>query len=205
MQVITAFGLSQPLIAQDGIDQGEVISPLLWRIFYDPLLARIQSDPKLGYTMSTSWRSSIYSNKTLSIKLRCACMAYTDDTIWIGRSKQDIENIIDISNEFFALNDIAINRKKLELIIINPFVPPTDRYVHMGNDNAMIKNNGCSPTRYLGVWFTDNPSNKHTIDIVRLEITKFVRLTNLQIVTLSIYAIPSYYRKSSILCLPRLF
>jgi len=54
-------------------------------------------------------------------------MAYADDTIWIGRSKQDIENIIDISNEFFALNDIAINGKKSELIIINPSIPPTDR------------------------------------------------------------------------------
>ena len=60
--------------------------------------------------------------------------------------KKDIENIIDISNEFFALNDIAINGKKSELIIINPSVSPADKYVHMENNNAMVKNNGCSLT-----------------------------------------------------------
>src|SRR6185437_7110835 len=105
------IGLSQPLVAQDGIDQGEVISPLLWRIFYDPLLSRIQSDPRLGYTMSSSWRTSIYSDKIATMELRCACLAYADDTIWIGKNKQDLERIIEISNEFFDLNDIAINGK----------------------------------------------------------------------------------------------
>ena len=47
--VITHHGLTEPFIAQDGIDQGETISPLLWRIFYDPLLYRIQHVEKLGY------------------------------------------------------------------------------------------------------------------------------------------------------------
>jgi len=173
-QVITAFGLSQPLIAQDGINQGEVILPLLWRIFYDPLLSRIQSDPRLGYTMSSSWRTSIYSDKIVTMELRCACLAYADDTIWIGKNKQDLERIIEISNEFFDLNDIAINGKKSELIIINPSVPTSDQHVRMGRDNAIVKNNGHSPTRYLGIWLTNNPSNIHTVSIVRSEIMKFV-------------------------------
>ena len=55
MTIITEFGLSNILTAGDGIDQGEVISPLIWRIFYDPLLARIQQDPTLGYTMKIKW------------------------------------------------------------------------------------------------------------------------------------------------------
>src|SRR2546423_247328 len=37
-KVITAHGLSHPLQALDGIDQEEIIFPLIWRIFYDPLL-----------------------------------------------------------------------------------------------------------------------------------------------------------------------
>src|SRR6185437_14050725 len=87
------------------------------------LLSRIQSDLRLGYTMSSSWRTSIYSDKIATMELRCACLAYADDTIWIGKNKQDLERIIEISNEFFDLNDIAINGKKSELIIINPSVP----------------------------------------------------------------------------------
>ena len=50
-QVITNDGLTDPIIAGDGIDQGETISPLLWRIFYDPLLCKIQDNKNLGYTM----------------------------------------------------------------------------------------------------------------------------------------------------------
>src|SRR5277367_5610642 len=51
ISIITEFGLSDPLTAATGIDQGEVVSPLLWRIFYDPLLSQIQQDVNFGYNM----------------------------------------------------------------------------------------------------------------------------------------------------------
>ena len=35
-RIITALGLTEAVIAEDGIEQGEVILPLVWRIFYDP-------------------------------------------------------------------------------------------------------------------------------------------------------------------------
>lgn len=35
----------------DNIDQGEIISPLVWRIFYDPLLTIISRKTELGFTM----------------------------------------------------------------------------------------------------------------------------------------------------------
>ena len=50
----TEFGLT------DGLDQGEIWSPILWRIFYDPLLAEIKHREKiLGYNMTTQWRPNI--------------------------------------------------------------------------------------------------------------------------------------------------
>src|SRR5437667_10725124 len=42
IRIITAFGLTEFFTGHDGIDQGETISPLLCRIFYDPLLCQIQ-------------------------------------------------------------------------------------------------------------------------------------------------------------------
>src|SRR6266542_4509159 len=42
LSIITHYGPTPPFEAGDGIDQGEVMSPLLWRIFYDPLLTRVQ-------------------------------------------------------------------------------------------------------------------------------------------------------------------
>ena len=38
IKVITSFGLTEEFEAADDLDQGEVISLLTWRIFYDPFV-----------------------------------------------------------------------------------------------------------------------------------------------------------------------
>ncbi|KAF0534298.1 reverse transcriptase [Gigaspora margarita] len=52
-QVITNLCLTLPYQVQNGIDQGETITPLLWRIYYDPLITYIHTN-SLGYTTETS-------------------------------------------------------------------------------------------------------------------------------------------------------
>ena len=79
MKIITQYGLSDELQAQDGIDQGEVISPLVWRIFYDPLLCRIIDDDSLGYTMSVDW-PSVPAGAFQTYATRVAALAFFDDT-----------------------------------------------------------------------------------------------------------------------------
>ena len=44
--VITNHGNTNYYHVQDGIDQGETITPLLWRIYYDPLITKINKNPK---------------------------------------------------------------------------------------------------------------------------------------------------------------
>src|SRR6185437_8605634 len=41
-RVITDLDLTRPYEVEDGIDQGEIFSPLLWKIYYNPLISRIQ-------------------------------------------------------------------------------------------------------------------------------------------------------------------
>src|SRR3954453_8104100 len=82
IRVITAQGLSDPFTGEDGIDQGETISPLLWRIFYDPLLCRIQNDNDLGFEISLKWHNdSIHHADSATSVLKMAASAYADDTI----------------------------------------------------------------------------------------------------------------------------
>src|ERR1043166_6024624 len=40
-KIITAYGLTSPVSIKSGIEQGETYSPLLWKIYYDPILTYI--------------------------------------------------------------------------------------------------------------------------------------------------------------------
>src|SRR6185436_11635181 len=51
LRIITAYGLTEEITSGDRIDQGEVILPLIWWLFYDPLLERVQEDKSLGYVV----------------------------------------------------------------------------------------------------------------------------------------------------------
>ena len=53
-KIITALGLTEVITAGNRIEQGEVISPLIWRIFYDPLLTKIKKNTLLGYELEVS-------------------------------------------------------------------------------------------------------------------------------------------------------
>src|SRR6185437_14042047 len=43
-KVLTNLGQTKAYEVEDGLDQGGTMSPLLWRIYYDPLIAKIDRD-----------------------------------------------------------------------------------------------------------------------------------------------------------------
>ena len=53
-KIITTIGLTKVITASDRIEQGEVILSLIWRIFYDPLLAKIKKNTQCDYKMKVS-------------------------------------------------------------------------------------------------------------------------------------------------------
>ena len=55
-QVITPFGLTDPYIAESGLDQGAVEAPIHWRISYDPLLYAMDT-LAAGYSRSVPWKA----------------------------------------------------------------------------------------------------------------------------------------------------
>ncbi|KAG9284437.1 hypothetical protein G9A89_023694 [Geosiphon pyriformis] len=94
-KVIMNFGLTDGYQVHDRLDQGKVFSPLLWYIFYDPLLC------EAGLTSFL------------------AASAFIDDIIWVGSSQAATQHILNVASDFFYLNNISINNDKTVTIPIN--------------------------------------------------------------------------------------
>ncbi|GES91593.1 RNA-directed DNA polymerase from mobile element jockey-like [Rhizophagus clarus] len=120
-QVITAYGLTDPYEVIIGIDQGEVILPLLWCIYYDPLLCEVESR-KLGYTISAPSISLNNnpcddSNQVEEDSLTISSIAFIDDTQWLAPDKSNLESILKIADSFYRLTDIQVNKEKSSLLL----------------------------------------------------------------------------------------
>ena len=176
IRVLTDLGISQPIIAKDGIDQGKTISPLLWRIFYDPLLCKIQDNTNLGYTMECKWNKDfgVFLNSKSAtqstLRSRQAAIAFMDDTTWIARSKTDMEKILKDSRSFYIANDLEINEEKSILITINnPLKEPGQ--ILMGKDQKIVTElDRGEHKRFLGVWIGNKSHEKDTISRISKEI-----------------------------------
>src|SRR6266498_2902987 len=176
MQVITAFGLSPWLKAEDGIDQGDSISPLLWRIFYDPLLSALQSDHQRGYQMNITWPTNVQSRaEWRSYNLNIPAQAYMDDTSFMGRNREDLQSSINIANQFYQLHDIFINGKKCDLIVINLSIPQALRYVSIGQDQTIVKATN-KEIRYLGIWVSAKHSREKWMERLKIIVGDFLRI-----------------------------
>ena len=150
-RIITHWGHTEAFTIDDGIEQGEVLSPLIWRIFYDPLLERVQKDPKLGYTVEVAIPYNNNLNYTTKTRCKQAVVAFADDTTWIANSKEQMELTLSIAEDFFELNDIQINGKKSKLIIMNSKESKENRKIKLSNE-WIHEEEKAKITRFLGIW-----------------------------------------------------
>src|SRR5947209_18647035 len=105
--ILTAHGKTEYFRTHIGIDQGEVISPLLWVIYIDPLL----TEPNNCNTSPYIIKSDSNVNE-----VRISTLAYMDDTNLVATSHDGLNNMLQISQEFFGYNNTKINFNKAVLI-----------------------------------------------------------------------------------------
>jgi ribonuclease HI/endonuclease/exonuclease/phosphatase family metal-dependent hydrolase len=149
-QVITNFGLTASYQVQDGIDQGETITPLFWRIFYDPLIHKISSTYS-GYTMSTTWSKDISILPSHKLQTSTSVLAYMDDTLWITNSLSQLQQILQVAESFYKMARIQVNPTKSTLLSNSKLKPQLlfmDSTIHTQPNNTALK--------FLGCWFTIN-------------------------------------------------
>ena len=69
--------------------------------------------------MTTNQLTDLVYNKAKLLHYQQAALAYADDMTWIARSKTELQRIVNISREFYKINNIEINSKKSELLVLN--------------------------------------------------------------------------------------
>ena len=86
--------------------------------------------------------------KTYSV--RQAAIAYADNTTWLASSRKQLEELLAIAEEFYALNDIQINTQKSKLLVINPKVKIEEIYISFGAIRIKAEKDN-TITRFLGI------------------------------------------------------
>jgi hypothetical protein len=176
MNVLTAFGPSPTLIGGDGIDQGDAISLILWRIFYDPLLIAIQQacNNQQGYEMVVNWPTDILERSSWQqFRLRIPVITYMDDTSYLDSLGEKIQTSINIATQFYNFHDVDINGQKSELIVINPKLPRDELYITIGRNNSRVQAIS-KEIRYLGCYFSSANSRKKSFIRLKDIIEKFL-------------------------------
>ena len=132
-QVITNLSLTPSYPVHNGIDQGETITPLLWRIYYDPLISYIHSNTA-GYTLQTSWLTNLKDFTTNLLQTKCSVLAYMDDTLWVASSQNELSKVLFIAKSFYTIANIQVNSSKSILTTNNPL----SHYTHISFNNHSL-------------------------------------------------------------------
>ena len=178
-EVITNFGLTSPYQVQNGIDQGETITPLLWRIYYDPLISYIHSNFS-GYSASTTWLTNLKNSSTKQLHTNCSVLAYMDDTLWVASSQAELVNILTIAESFYTMANIKVNPTKS---ILSTNSKPSTYNTIIFNSEPLALWPSNQPFKFLGCWFTlDNKSTKQS-QLISLESSQLIRIANKKQIT----------------------
>jgi hypothetical protein len=158
LQIITSFGLTPKFNQDTGLSQGDIISPLLWLIVYEPLLARIKKEYK-------------YIDEENNIKTSMCAVAMADDLSLIATSKEKLQGIINLTSTWFKITGIRVNTSKT--IYISLKNNQEINWLEKDNEVTIIKNNhpNNEPLRILGNYLIPNGNVDSLIEMVK-EITK---------------------------------
>ncbi|GET63950.1 RNA-directed DNA polymerase from mobile element jockey-like isoform X1 [Rhizophagus irregularis DAOM 181602=DAOM 197198] len=167
-RVITAHGPTPPYRVRIGIDQGEVISPLLWIIYLDPLLTVLKNEKKDPYRLVSPIASCTVLSDSCSLDvLEINNLVFMDDSTLISSSKEGMEHMLSITEEFYCLNNTSANHNKY-VLATNAVAASRDLSPIAFNLSISSLNSTpniivtpipmSSSFRFLGVWFNINGS-----------------------------------------------
>ncbi|KAG9299723.1 hypothetical protein G9A89_013083 [Geosiphon pyriformis] len=153
----------------------KVFSPLLWRIFYNPLLYKVKNQKNLcEYHIDTKFvaKTGRIENQG-SLTSFLAAGTFVDDTIWVGSSQAATQYILDIASKFFRVNNISINNEKTVAIPINQRVSSASLSI-----SGLLILIACKKEshQYLGIYLSSESLSKSSLAKAHLNVRFFVNL-----------------------------
>ncbi|KAG9289809.1 hypothetical protein G9A89_015389 [Geosiphon pyriformis] len=172
-KVMTDFGFLSGYRVHDGLDQGEVFSSLLWRIFYDLLLCKVKRHEYLcGYYIDTKFvaRTDRIENGG-GMSSFFAAGTFVDNMIWIRDCQASMQYALNIASEFFYINDISINNEKRVAIPINQGIKIATLSI---NNQPISITKKSKAHRYLGIFLSTEELSKPSLAKTHSDVCFFV-------------------------------
>src|SRR6266496_619717 len=158
-QIVTCHGITEQYRVKIGIDQGEVISPLLWVIYLDPLLTELCASAPSPYTYNSTSLSSVYPRKFDEFLYDFTNLTFMDDSTLIASSKEGLESLLTVTEEFYYLNNTSANHSKY-VLVSTELLSPTEIIFNLQTSSYNNRSTICLQSlgtkdsfRFLGVWF----------------------------------------------------
>ncbi|GET59571.1 reverse transcriptase family protein [Rhizophagus irregularis DAOM 181602=DAOM 197198] len=164
-KIITHHGDTSGYRVRIGIDQGEIISPLLWVIYLDPLLTTLNREACDPFILKSSALLDYSPIDYEQHNLPVSHITFMDDSTLIASSKQGIEDRLSITAEFYTLNNTQANSAKYILLsseqfsqtIVFDLFPSSLNTIHTLTLKALALS---TSFRFLGVWFNLSASSR---------------------------------------------
>ncbi|GET67111.1 hypothetical protein RIR_jg35562.t3 [Rhizophagus irregularis DAOM 181602=DAOM 197198] len=164
-KIITHHGDTSGYRVRIGIDQGEIISPLLWVIYLDPLLTTLNRETRDPFILKSSALLDYSPIEYEQHNLPVSHITFMDDSTLIASSKRGIEDRLSITAEFYTLNNTQANLAKYILLSSEQFSQTIEFDLSFSplilNPTLTLKALALSTSfRFLGVWFNLSASSR---------------------------------------------
>jgi len=169
--ILTKGGISDFYDIKIDIDQGEVISPLLWCIYFDLLLCEIDN-LKCGYELSHIWMDNVSTGSSQTLTEMVSTLGFMNDANWISSSLEQMESILSVADEFYDITSAAINKDKSKLLT-NTTNQSDPIEINFGKTTLHIKPS-TDPVRFLDVNIHIRLQHNLVVKDIRAHIRCFV-------------------------------
>ena len=137
-----------------GVRQGENLSPFLFSIFLNDLETFLTSHNAQGlHTMCNK------VEQDFGIYLRLFVLLYADDTILLSESPEDMQQQLNIFNDYCKLWNLKVNVNKTKIVIFGRGRQLPNTHFYFNDTHVEV----VDEFKYLGVVFSKNNSFKENI------------------------------------------